>query len=252
MGVIRRRNPWRSVRAVAFGVLATAFFVYLPAAFISMDSWGSGTPLPTGAVHPPTYLDGLTPPYSGAKFNRSHGFRLPGVDGPALGFGVNNLEFEFGQSEAAWASHTQPIPPYVYIDRWRFGWPIRAFAWETIGCAGGASAADTNAFFAAALGRAGWRHGLDWPAWAPAADLHFMRRVPLIPLWAGLLANVALFALTWAGAGHAVRALRRQHRSRRGQCQWCGYDVGGAVTCTECGSGTPTFSLFPPRRGEGL
>jgi hypothetical protein len=64
-----------------------------------------------------------------------------------------------------------------------------------------------------------------------------MRRVPLLPVWEGLLANTAFFAaLFWLAVPGQI-ALRRGLRRRRGRCPGCGYDVAHAdhASCPECG-----------------
>jgi hypothetical protein len=58
---------------------------------------------------------------------------------------------------------------------------------------------------------------------------------PARPIWTGMAANTALFALVPAAAFLAGGA-RRWARRRRGRCAWCGYDLRGVSgRCPECG-----------------
>lgn len=64
-----------------------------------------------------------------------------------------------------------------------------------------------------------------------------MRRVPLLPVWGGLLADTAFFgAVFWLAVPGQI-ALRRGLRRRRGRCPGCGYDVAHVdhESCPECG-----------------
>lgn len=61
---------------------------------------------------------------------------------------------------------------------------------------------------------------------------------PLIPIWAGLAGNAAVFALPWLGVLVVVPAVRRAMRLRRGLCTHCGYDLRATpsgLPCPECG-----------------
>jgi hypothetical protein len=64
--------------------------------------------------------------------------------------------------------------------------------------------------------------------------------LPYLPVWSGLAANTALFALVWWGVIAGPGVLRRSWRRRRGRCPDCGYDLRGLpgqhiTTCPECG-----------------
>jgi hypothetical protein len=67
-------------------------------------------------------------------------------------------------------------------------------------------------------------------------------RLPLVPVLPGLAVDTALFAfVAWLALfGHG--SLRRTLRRRRGRCPQCAYELGGLVTCPECGTRT---SLAP-------
>lgn len=66
------------------------------------------------------------------------------------------------------------------------------------------------------------------------------RALPLLPLWPGLLANTAIYALLWAVSVLMLPAVRRRARRRRGRCVRCNYEVLGLDTCPECGTLVPS------------
>jgi hypothetical protein len=77
---------------------------------------------------------------------------------------------------------------------------------------------------------------------------HDPRALPLTPIWPGLLANTALFALLWATLLYAPGAVRRKLRRRDGRCTSCGYDLRATparAPCPECGAIAPPPLLNP-------
>jgi hypothetical protein len=66
-------------------------------------------------------------------------------------------------------------------------------------------------------------------------DVYFF---PYRPLWPGLLANTAFYAVILWAIWFTPGAIKRGLRTRRGACMRCGYDLRGAEheTCPECGS----------------
>lgn len=64
-------------------------------------------------------------------------------------------------------------------------------------------------------------------------------RLPLRPVWAGLLVDVAVWGLVCYAAVFAWSDVRRWRRVRGGRCVGCGYDLrglGDGTACPECGS----------------
>ena len=61
------------------------------------------------------------------------------------------------------------------------------------------------------------------------------RSIPYGPLWGGMIINAVSYGLflwfLWFALAHA----RRHLRARRGLCPACGYPVGEAAVCSECG-----------------
>lgn len=88
--------------------------------------------------------------------------------------------------------------------------------------------------------KSGW---YDWNPGDPSNTVVFAT----IPLWRGLLTNLAFyttlsFLVLWIlGPG------RRLNRARRGLCIRCKYPITGLVTCPECDTPTP-----PPTESSGL
>ena len=78
--------------------------------------------------------------------------------------------------------------------------------------------------------------GLPLPAWLiidPTKD----RRLPLLPLWPGLVGNTLFYALLWLLGFAHLRLVICNRRFRRGLCPACRYDLGfnNAPGCPECG-----------------
>lgn len=73
------------------------------------------------------------------------------------------------------------------------------------------------------------------------SDSHFLRSLPLTPIWRGLLADSFLFGLLpFAYLG--TRHVRQQRRQLNGCCPKCAYDLRNnlSVGCPECGWNRPT------------
>ncbi len=70
--------------------------------------------------------------------------------------------------------------------------------------------------------------------------------VPLRPVWTGLLADAAAFAVAVMGAAHLPALARRWHRRRGGRCMACGHPLAGLSRCPECGyAGKPPTIVGP-------
>jgi hypothetical protein len=89
-----------------------------------------------------------------------------------------------------------------------------------------------------------WSHARQfWPDPFPAV-------IPVRPIWAGLVADTAVFACTWAmvpALFWLAGAARRRRRAARGFCPFCGYDRKGAPSdaCPECGRAAPRSRRLP-------
>ncbi len=82
-----------------------------------------------------------------------------------------------------------------------------------------------------------------------ARTMTIARRLPLVPLWPGFLANSVCGALLIYGVWRVLPAGRRAARRRRGLCAWCGYSRAGLPeggVCPECGA--ENQSVRPRRR----
>lgn len=75
----------------------------------------------------------------------------------------------------------------------------------------------------------------------PRLDLRTVTRnfIPLAPVWAALIANTIVWAFILALLVRGPRWVRGEIRMRRGLCRSCGYPVGVADRCTECGHVLP-------------
>lgn len=65
--------------------------------------------------------------------------------------------------------------------------------------------------------------------------------IPLSPVWPALIANTIVWALILAMLVHGPRWVRGEVRLRRGLCRSCGYPIGVADRCTECGRELPRW-----------
>ena len=60
--------------------------------------------------------------------------------------------------------------------------------------------------------------------------------LPYLPLWPGLIADLAFWSAAWWLTLWAVPTIRGARRRRRGLCAACGYDLSGSPDrCPECG-----------------
>ncbi|MEO1009263.1 MAG: hypothetical protein AAFX79_11915 [Planctomycetota bacterium] len=60
-------------------------------------------------------------------------------------------------------------------------------------------------------------------------------RFPYLPIWSGLLANGLVYAVLLYALSRLPAPVRRLVRTCRGHCVGCGYDLGDASRCPECG-----------------
>lgn len=197
------------------------------AAWSNSNSWTSTTDLPAESSALPRYLRGVWPlPVQVVRKN-------------GLGFGVSGIEVmcndsadvRLGEEDT---SSSAPGPSRV-IWRMSFGWPVRCLFHDVFGVAAGLPAQQTRSILNDAVARGGRRVGVSFPNWAPI-DRGETRLMPRAVLWSGLVINTALYGtalLVFVGGAPVVR---RFHRRRRGQCEWCGYPAGVSAVCTECGA----------------
>lgn len=105
----------------------------------------------------------------------------------------------------------------AYYSGFSAGWPLRSL--------GGTDSIDTSL-----ASRAPWPL-VDVPSWIKRGGF----KVPVQPLWGGLLVNTAVFAVPVLGVVWGAAWWRRRGRLKRGECLTCGYpNLPGAV-CPECG-----------------
>lgn len=117
-----------------------------------------------------------------------------------------------------------------------FGWPMPALRWDELNFRpmyddlARDKIAEIRSVFEQ---RVGWGAGV--VVGPPRPPSQQPRRLPLSPIWSGLLVNTALYGtaawLVAFGPGVVRRALRR----RRKACQACGYDLRALPRCPECG-----------------
>lgn len=83
-----------------------------------------------------------------------------------------------------------------------------------------------------------WRRGVPLPSF-PVQQSGGWKRLPLEPLPAGFVANVAIFALTIGGLTYCSKSLRHLWGRNAMVCGACGYSregLGQSPVCPECGA----------------
>ena len=70
----------------------------------------------------------------------------------------------------------------------------------------------------------------------PRSAFKIPHALPIRPIWLGLLANTALYAVVAATVIKSLSRLRRLNRIKHSRCPRCGYPKCDAVACSECGS----------------
>jgi hypothetical protein len=136
------------------------------------------------------------------------------VEGLLVALEIHNRGFESVESDSATVSMS--------------GWPARCFrsvrVWK---CEAGdfESTGELN---------------LSTPNWLANTPYNTPLRLPISPIWSGILINITTFSAAWATLTLVPFAVRRSLRKKHFQCQKCGYDMrGGGSLCPECGLATP-------------
>lgn len=227
----KRKRRWRFLRAFVFGLIATAFTVYWPAAV--QDLYKNNGELENSNTNAPTYLGDLIPEFSSAwahtPFDKCDGMFMPTPD-----FGIDVIEYIYGDTDLNWDLERNGIhPPAFFLSRYRFGFPMRAAYWDDYGMPSGGTSESIRAYFDQVKQRAGRQMGIQYPAGLPCDD---GRRLPAMPLWTGLFFNLLFWFICWLIPGILWRAVRTYRRKRRGLCVACGYAVEDFDVCPECGS----------------
>ena len=223
---------WRICRAVLFACFATLFSIYWPATVRDIYAHDEETATYLPASIAPTYLIELAgDPTQGRRYTPF----FADVAWASLfpEFGLDVTEYRYGSGQAAWDPDAQPFPPRVDLVRCRVGWPMRAAYWDHSMIPGKGNRQQIDAVFAKIHAEAGLRIGVARPSWMPG-DQH--RRVPVVPIGAGVFVNIVVFASVWLTPGVAWRAAKAHRRRRRGQCVPCGYQLAGNSRCPECGT----------------
>ena len=131
-------------------------------------------------------------------------------------------------SECIWMGSTLGASPSTAPNRTMHvvsaGWPLPALQWTTY----------PKSEATGALARA-WDEGIPITRQRTliTGDL---RRLPLRPVWAGLVADVALSAGGFVLGSRWLARRRGERRRDRGDCEACGYHLAGLGKCPECGS----------------
>ncbi len=142
---------------------------------------------------------------------------------------------------------------FVFFDHVTAGWPLVAMEggrWENVTIQSGGTHRSAQ--------HRPERHSYSMTmfsdvASSPAAARHSRRQIPLMPRWTGFIGNTLIYAVVVWLASAAFVHWRSGHRSLRGRCTQCGYDLAHAShsSCPECGAAkSPGSPAAPPRRGS--
>lgn len=248
----RHRQPllWPCLRALAAGLLFACFSHYLIASATRADSFTMIRELNPAKKPAPTYLNHFLPPHHATYLLRvsTNDYRERKLLIFSPHFGADRINYVYRHAVEAptlWIQGEQIlIPSYASIDRSRFGWPFRSIYHDTLAVAAMSGTVPTpdrqiqDEYFAAVAAEMGVRAGIKAPDWWPKA--RGVHRLPLIPIWPGLLANTAIFAAAWFTPGFVWRTARTHRRRQQGRCLACGYDTATLPACPECGPGSST------------
>lgn len=80
-----------------------------------------------------------------------------------------------------------------------------------------------------------WQEGLALPFRTVPLKADIPRRLPIKPVWHGLILNLAFYAALLLAAHMAARRFRGVLRRRRGLCPRCAYERADLPICPECG-----------------
>ncbi|RMH28201.1 MAG: hypothetical protein D6692_06585 [Planctomycetota bacterium] len=154
-------------------------------------------------------------------------------------FGVKNVEFVYFDDSYTgaeiWNNDTGGLrPPYLQITRIYIGWPFCSTFVDRPAVSHTPDEQLLEEFWPIYSAAAGLRQGVKAPDWWPKAEGVY--RLPVTPLWGGLVTNSMIFAAFYFLPGTLFRIARQRHRRKRNACLNCGYDFGTLSPCPECGS----------------
>lgn len=109
----------------------------------------------------------------------------------------------------------------AYYSGFSAGWPLRSL--------GGTDSINKSLQSCAPLPL------VDVPPWIKRGGF----KVPVQPLWSGLLVNTVVFALPVLSVVWGAAWWRRRGRVKRGECLKCGYAMAQLERCPECGAKSP-------------
>jgi hypothetical protein len=225
----RMKLRWQLVLAVCMGFLTTVVITELIAVFWHPTNWNAVNQ-PLTYPQPPKYLGELVPEHTYTIYMKSI-VLFRGDTAPLLGnSGIDLYEFTFDQPRADLTGTPSDIPPWIVLTRYRVGWPWRAFYWDSVFISNSGKIPNAQSHSQLMSDRAGLRYGVDIPlssSWM---------KLPVMPVWDGLLLNVLLWSFLWCIPGPIRGGVRTYRRKRRGLCLACGYAIEDLERCPECGS----------------
>jgi hypothetical protein len=225
----RMKLRWQFVRAVCMGVLTTIVIAELLAAFWHPTTWNAVNQ-PAIYPSPPAYLGELVPAHSTTVYMSALFSMGSGPLSEVSNTGIDFYEFTYNKPRPDTPADGIDIPSTIVLTRYRSGWPWRAMYWDSVYIFNSGQFPNAQSYAKLMSDRAGFKYGLDIPlssSWM---------RLPVMPVWNGLLLNVLLWSVLWSIPGPLRYGVRRYRRKRRGLCLACGYAVEDLEICPECGT----------------
>jgi hypothetical protein len=233
MLVKRIKLRWRIARALFVGIVVSLLIPELLAAFLLPRSWGGLVQLPKDIPHP-TYLHDIAPPFSSAIKNTpadSSG-DVPLIP---INLGMDLIHYSYGlgyfdPNYTPWDTTRTDSPPSVNLTRFRFGFPWRSLTWDDLSTGASVNIPAVMDYHMKMYERAGIDRGIGVSFISPG------RRLPIAPIWGGLILNILFWSSLWFFPGVIWRSARYFLRKRRGLCLVCGYAIEDLERCPECGT----------------
>ncbi len=232
MVIKHKKLKWRIARALCMGAFLTLLSTVLLICFQPTNRWTGYTANTKYHDQGPSYLGDLAP-----RYTSSNRYKVATRSGNEMLFGLNTgidqIQYTFGDPNMEWDLAEDELPPRVFINRTRYGFPWRVLYRDHISTQTSTKNPQVSQFHQRAYARVGSRRGLDRPAWFPTWVITY--RVPITPLWGGILANMLSWSLLWFVLALIPARVVNRHRRRNGLCLACGYAVEDLEICPECG-----------------
>lgn len=224
----------RLIRSICVGLGISILIPELLAAFVLPNSWGGYLDL-SATTRAPQYLNDIAPAFTRAYqiFPASPSSGEPLMGGVNLGMDMVNYDYGAGYLDpnfVPWDPSVSSTPSFVNLSRFRFGYPWRSLTWDDLSTGTSVNIPAVMDYHMKMYDRAGIDRGIGVSFISPG------RRLPIAPIWGGLLLNFVFWSIVWFVPGVLRQSIRIHNRKRKGLCTICGYAVQDFEVCPECGN----------------